>query len=108
MEDARTGREEPGTGGATEASAEELTSARNIGVGCFTTFVGLWSGGMIGVLIGKFIGSARNCAPPEGLPACDWHWYAAGGMIVGATTLPVLVLRRLRRRDRTPAARTSQ
>lgn len=83
-----------------ELSAGEFNTARNIGVGCFTAFVGLWSGGMIGVLIGKFIGSARNCVPPEGLPACDWYWYAAAGMIVGATTLPVLALRRLRRRDR--------
>ena len=54
---------------------------------------------MIGVLVGKIIGSARNCAPAEGLPACDWYWYAAGGMLIGATTLPVLVLNRLRRRD---------
>lgn len=91
----------------TETDAEDLTRARNIGVGCFTAFAGLWSGGMVGVLIAKFIvGPARNCVPPEGLPACDWYWYAAGGMIVGATTLPVLALRRLRRRD--AAARTSQ
>lgn len=54
---------------------------------------------MIGVLVGRIVGSARNCAPPEGLPACDWYWYAAGGMLIGATTLPVLVLNRLRRRD---------
>ncbi|HEX7122086.1 MAG TPA: hypothetical protein VF178_06915 [Gemmatimonadaceae bacterium] len=91
----------------TDSGADELNTARNIGVGCFTAFVGLWSGGMVGVLIAKFIvGPARNCVPPEGLPACDWYWFAAGGMIVGATTLPVLALRRLRRRDTT--ARTSQ
>jgi hypothetical protein len=94
----RDGGTGPGAGDA------ELSRARNIGVGCFSTFVGFWSGGIVGVLVGKWVGSARNCAPPEGLPACDWYWYAAGGMIIGATTLPVLVLRRLRRRD---AARTS-
>jgi hypothetical protein len=82
----------------------ELSRARNIGLGCFSTFVGFWSGGMVGVLVGRVVGSARNCMPPEGLPACDWYWYAAVGMIIGATTLPVLVLRRLRRRE---AARTS-
>ncbi|HSA55839.1 MAG TPA: hypothetical protein VLE53_09045 [Gemmatimonadaceae bacterium] len=90
------GGEAPGS----ELGDAELSRARTIGVGCFSTFVGFWSGGMIGVLVGRIIGSARNCAPPEGLPACDWYWYAAGGMLVGATTLPLFVLRRLRGRDR--------
>jgi hypothetical protein len=52
---------------------------------------------MIGVMLGKMIGAARRCPPPEGLPACDWYWYAGMGMVVGAVTLPFLVLRRLRR-----------
>ena len=99
------GGERQSDGGAGSGTSDaELSRARNIGLGCFSTFVGLWSGGMVGVLVGRIVGSARNCAPPEGLPACDWYWYAAGGMIIGATTLPVFVLRRLRRRD---AARTS-
>lgn len=54
---------------------------------------------MIGVLVGKVVGSARGCAPIEGTPACDWYYFAAAGMILGATTLPILVLRRLRRAD---------
>jgi hypothetical protein len=52
---------------------------------------------MIAVLIGKVVGNARGCVPAEGLPACDWYKFAAVGMILGAITLPVLVLRRLRR-----------
>lgn len=72
--------------------------ARRIGVGCFTTFVGLWSGGMIGVLVAKAIGGLQRCTPPKGLPACDWYYYALGGMLVGAVTLPLLVIRRMRRR----------
>ena len=52
---------------------------------------------MIAVLIGKFVGAARGCVPAEGLPACDWYWFALAGMILGAITLPVLVLRRLKR-----------
>ena len=79
----------------------ELTRARSVGIGCFTTFIGFFSGGMIGVLVGKLVGAIRRCPPPEGLPACDWYWYAAAGMVVGATTLPVLALRRLHRQEAT-------
>lgn len=73
----------------------EIARARRIGIGCFSTFVGFWSGGMIGVLIGKVAGNFRRCEPIEGTPACDWYYFAAVGMILGAVTLPVLVLRRL-------------
>jgi hypothetical protein len=52
------------------------------------------------VLIAKIVGSIRNCEPPEGLPACDWHVYAGVGMLIGAITLPVLALRRLRKGER--------
>ena len=51
---------------------------------------------MVAVLIGKVVGNVRGCVPAEGLPACDWYWFALAGMILGATTLPILVLRRLR------------
>jgi len=69
-------------------------------VGCLTFVAGGFGGGMISVLIAKIVGSARRCEPPEGLPACDWHVYAAVGMLIGAVTLPVLTLARLRRGDR--------
>ena len=82
-------------------SAADIARGRRIGIGCFTTFVGFWSGGIIGVLIGKFAGNVRRCVPIEGTPACDWYYFAAAGMILGATTLPILVLRRLRRGDST-------
>ncbi|HYN80763.1 MAG TPA: hypothetical protein VES88_04620 [Gemmatimonadaceae bacterium] len=68
-------------------------------VGCLTLVAGLFSGGMIGVLIAKIVGSARNCEPLTGLPACDWHVYAGVGMLIGAVTLPVLALVRLRSSD---------
>jgi branched-subunit amino acid permease len=54
---------------------------------------------MIGVLIAKIVGSVRNCEPATGLPACDWHVYAGLGMLIGAVTLPVLALIRLRSSD---------
>jgi hypothetical protein len=55
---------------------------------------------MIAVFVAKFVGGLRNCQPAPELPACDWHLYAAVGMLIGAMTLPVLTLRRLRRSDR--------
>ena len=71
--------------------------ARNIGVGCITGFAGFFSGGMIAVLIGKFVGSMQGCRPTEGLPACNWWVYAGIGAVVGALTLPVIALARLSR-----------
>lgn len=65
-------------------------------VGCLTFVAGFFSGGMIGVFIAKFVGSVRNCAPPPEIPACDWQVYAGVGMLIGAVTLPVLALMRLR------------
>ena len=71
--------------------------ARNIGVGCITTVAGFFSGGMIAVLVGKFVGSAHGCRPPEGLPACNWWVYAGIGALIGAISLPFVALRRLNR-----------
>jgi hypothetical protein len=70
-------------------------AARNVGVGCVTTVAGFFSGGMIGVLIGKVVGSIEGCKPVEGLPACNWWVYAGIGAVIGAFTLPVLALTRL-------------
>jgi hypothetical protein len=72
--------------------------ARNIGVGCMTTFAGFFSGGIVAVLIAKFVGSMQGCKPVEGLPACNWWVYAGVGAVLGALTLPVLALIRLNRR----------
>ena len=77
------------------ASDREGIVARNIGVGCVTAVAGFFSGGMIAVLVGKFVGSMQGCKPPEGLPACNWWVYAGIGAVIGALTLPVLALRRL-------------
>lgn len=70
---------------------------RNVGVGCVTTVAGFFSGGMIGVFIGKMVGLAQRCVPDAGLPACNWWVYAGVGGVLGAATLPVLALRRLNR-----------
>jgi hypothetical protein len=54
---------------------------------------------MIGVLVGKIAGNVRRCTPIEGTPACDWYYFAAAGMILGALTLPFLILRRLSKKQ---------
>ena len=88
---------EEGTG--SNAAASEDRTARNIGVGCFTTFIGLWSGAMVAVLIGRLVEGIRGAPACEGMPMCNWYAYAAVGAVVGAVSLPLLVLTRLRRRD---------
>ena len=80
--------------------AEEFQTSRRIGVGCVTAMAGLFSGGMIGVMIAKIAGSIRGCNPGPELPTCDWHVYAGIGMLIGVLTLPVLALNRLRRADK--------
>ena len=70
--------------------------AQYIGVGCLTTVAGAFSGAMVAVLIGKFLGFLQRCEAGEGLPACDWHIYAGWGALVGIVTLPTLALRRVR------------
>jgi hypothetical protein len=82
---------------AEPAPDREGIVARNIGVGCVTTVAGFFSGGMIAVLVGKFVGSMQGCRPPEGLPACNWWVYAGIGAVLGAVTLPVVALSRLSR-----------
>jgi hypothetical protein len=81
---------------AAPASDDPSSTARNIGVGCITTVAGFFSGGMIGVFIGKIVGLAQRCVPEQGLPACNWWVYAGIGSVLGAISLPVLALRRLR------------
>jgi hypothetical protein len=60
---------------------------------------------MIAVLIAKIVGAVQRCPAGEHGQPCNWYIYAAVGAVVGAVTLPILALRRLRRGD---AARTSE
>jgi hypothetical protein len=72
-------------------------TARNIGVGCFTTVAGFFSGGMLGVFVSKIVEAVRGLPKCEGIPTCDWGQYMLAGAALGAITLPVLVLWRLNR-----------
>ena len=73
-----------------------------IAIGCFTVIAGFFSGAMIGVLVGKGVGIARKCIPAEGLPVCNWEWFAFPGGAIGAISLTGLVLWRLRRSPQPP------
>ena len=54
---------------------------------------------MVAVLIGRMVEGLRQSPSCQGLPICNWTSYALVGAVLGAVTLPVLVLMRLRRRD---------
>ena len=71
-------------------------TARNIGVGCFTFFIGLVSGAMTAVLVGKFYAFITRAPSCSEMPLCDWPSFALGGAIIGAITLPLLAFLRLR------------
>lgn len=86
-------------GAGAPSPAKEDRTGRNIGVGCFTFFIGAVSGAMSGVGIGKLLGFFNRCTPAPGLPACEWWVYAGWGAVIGAITLPVFSLWRLKRRD---------
>ena len=73
---------------------------RNVMVGCLTTLVGFFGGGMIAVLAGVIVDFVRRCTPPEGLPTCgNWAAYAGIGGLLGAIILPTVAIIRLRRGD---------
>jgi hypothetical protein len=72
-----------------------------IGVGCLTTVIGLFGGGMIAMLIGKIVDGVTGCRPPEGLPVCTWWRYWWTGALVGGVVLPIIAVRRLRRGRKT-------
>lgn len=86
-------------------AGDEFRGSRRVGVGCVTAIAGLFSGGILGVMVAKIVGSFRGCNPGPELPACDWHVYAGIGMLIGVLTLPVLALNRLRRVDQTDPAK---
>jgi hypothetical protein len=76
-----------------------------IGVGCLTAPIGFFGGGMIAVLVAKFVGSMQQCKPPDGLPACNTFEFLVPGALIGLLGLPTIALYRLRR-GRTRARET--
>jgi hypothetical protein len=66
-----------------------------VGAGCFSAVAGFFGGGMMAVLVAKFVGSYQGCKPPEGLPACNWGSYALVGMVAGVVIVPLVTIIRL-------------
>lgn len=82
----------------TQANEDAIAFGRKFGLGCFTFIIGGFSGGMVAVLVGMAIEAARKAPKCEGLPVCNWYVYVGIGGVLGALSLPALVLNRLRRR----------
>ncbi len=83
---------------AREENEAAIAFGRKFGLGCFTFVIGGFSGGMVAVLIGQVIDGLRKAPGCEGLPVCNWYLYVGVGGLLGAVSLPLLVLRRLTRK----------
>ena len=64
-------------------------------IGCFMLPIGAVSGAMIAVLVSKVVAFFTKAPKCPDIPTCDWHVYAGVGALLGALSLPTLVLRRL-------------
>ena len=85
---------DPGMAPGGDAPAMASTGKR-VAVGCFTAILGCMSGGMVAVLLSKFVAFVTRAQSCPGIPTCDWYLYWAGGAVIGGITLPLLVLRAL-------------
>ncbi len=75
---------------------EKPSVARQVGIGCFMTFIGFFSAAMVGVLVSKAVAFFTKAPKCDGIPTCDWHWYAGIFGLVGALSLPWLILSAMR------------
>lgn len=79
-------------------SGDRVSGGALVGAGCFSAIAGFFGGGMMAVLVAKFVGSYQGCKPTEGIPACNWGQYALVGMIAGVVIVPLVSIIRLTRR----------
>jgi hypothetical protein len=96
--DADLGRATPGgEHGRPDGDLPPPSRWRILPLGCLMTVAGFFSGAMIAVLVAKVRGALIHCQPVSAdLPACDWQNFAGVGGVLGALSLPSLVLWRLR------------
>lgn len=69
------------------------------------TFLGFFSMAMVGVLAAVVVAFFTKAPSCPDIPACNWYIYAEVGGLLGAITLPILVLRRLNRPSGTAGAK---
>ncbi len=81
--------------------------ARYAGLGCFSLFAGFISMAMVGALLSMIVAKLTRAPVCQDIPACDWYIYAGVGGLIGALTLPILVLTRVWQSER-DAARKNQ
>lgn len=70
----------------------KVSIRRRVAIGCFMAWLGFFSGAMVAALLSKlaaFVTRAPECSE---VPSCNWYIWAAAGGVVGALTLPILVL----------------
>ena len=73
-----------------------------------TLVAGLFGGGMLGVLVAKIVGWAKQCASdPNTAAPCNWTIFWFFGAVAGAVIFPTTVLF-LRSRGRRAAANKSE
>jgi hypothetical protein len=65
---------------------------RKVAIGCFTAWLGLVSGAMVAALLSKFAAFLTKAPECGGIPSCNWYVWAGIGGLIGAVTLPLLVL----------------
>lgn len=83
--------------GASEPLTPGERRARAVGLGCLTTVLGFLSMAMVGSLLSVVVAFFTKAATCPDVPACNWYIYAGVGGLLGAVSLPILVLRRLGR-----------
>jgi hypothetical protein len=86
MEAGDGGRETPA------GPSRGVSVRRKVAIGCFTSWLGLVSGAMVAALLSKFVAFLTRAQECDGIPSCNWYVWAGIGGLIGAVTLPVLVL----------------
>ncbi len=79
-------------GGRSKAEPPRVSTTRKFAIGCFTMWLGLCSGAMVAALLSKFTAFMTKAPDCGGIPSCNWYIWAAYGGVIGAVTLPVLVI----------------
>ena len=77
------------------AAPQERSGPPKAAIGCFMVPIGAVSGAMIAVLVSKMVAYFTKATACPEIPTCNWHVYAGVGALLGALSLPTLVLRRL-------------